>query len=789
MKKGQFAFKTSFSLAKLINFWEKKSIEAADGCERDFAASVVKRVKNTPELNGVIEDYSVLQKHSVLMESLTSAIIPSAYTNTNLQAIVPAGDFKAVYSTKRFHDYFCDSENNIGFDLNLSEDLFVKGANLANYSAILIEGYKIVKPVAYPIIRRITDKHTGLDRYFKMNMDNRFIEIKIHGPLPELTKNDITLLFENILNVDLWKEIVPPELFSFEGFLVLNMFEVTDQEAVSMLKQDLLKKNIFNSSEGFTEIERRIQTIFRNPALKLGIAAIPNDSGRLLNAGHKVGSSFLMNEECVAHCKNFKGSIYERAFSTHEPQIIYDLDAFMDCSPVEKAIAVQGIKNILVVGLKNEGKYIGVLELGSPEPGDINSINAIKLLDVLPLFSVALQRSLEDIENKIQAIIKEKCTAVHPSVEWRFRKAAYNLIEKEKQDEYSLMEDIVFRDVYPIYALSDIRNSSVTRNHAIQSDLKHNLLLARDIVKESNSVKAMPVLELMNYRIEEKILMLDSGLHSGDETSIINFLKREVEPLFRMVSSFGGKVEKAIIDYRNAIDPGLGFYYNKRRDYEESVQMINEEISAYVDGEEVKAQEIFPHYFEKYKTDGIEYTIYIGGSIAEQKEFDELYLKNIRVWQLLMMCNIARKSEELKSKLKVKLELAHLVLAQSNPLSIRFHFDQKKFDVDGTYNVHYEILKKRIDKAEIKGSGERLTQPGKLAIVYSQPSEANEYRQYIHYLQARGYFEEGIEDLELKDLQGVYGLRALRVAINLLPVKLKQDMDINKILSELEKSD
>src|SRR4030095_16956399 len=146
-----------------------------------------------------------------------------------------------------------------------------------------------------------------------------------------------------------------------------------------------------------------------------------------------------------------------------------------------------------------------MLDISSAVPGDINSINASKLYDVLPLFSIAMKRSMDDIESQVQTIIKEKCTAVNPSVEWRFREAAFNMLEKERTDVYSEMEEIVFKDVYPIYALSDIRNSSVLRNTAIASDLKHNLLLARNIVKTAYTKKEMPVLELLNYRIEEKI--------------------------------------------------------------------------------------------------------------------------------------------------------------------------------------------------------------------------------------------------------------------------------------------
>ena len=176
---------------------------------------------------------------------------------------------------------------------------------------------------------------------------------------------------------------------------------------------------------------------------------------------------------------------------------------------------------------------------------------------------------------------------------------------------------------------------------------------------------------------------------------------------------------------------------------------------------------MYPHYFEKQKTDGVDYSIYVGGSLLEDGRFDPLYLKNLRLWQLMVACGIARRCERLKSRLLIPLEVTSLILIQHAPLSIRFRIDEKRFDVDGAYNVRYEIIKKRIDKAVIRGTTERLTQPGKVALVYSHSSEAVEWRDYIEYLQTQKYLTRDVEDLELEELQGAQGLRALRVTVDL----------------------
>jgi len=126
-------------------------------------------------------------------------------------------------------------------------------------------------------------------------------------------------------------------------------------------------------------------------------------------------------------------------------------------------------------------------------------------------------------------------------------------------------------------------------------------------------------------------------------------------------------------------------------------------------------------------------------------------------------CRIEWELARVKTDIPVPLEATHLILVQHQPLSIRFRIDEKRFDVDGAYDIRYEIVKKRIDKARIRGTSERVTQPGQLAIVYSTASEAAEYRRYVEFLQSKGYFSPGLEELE--DLPGISGLKALRVTI------------------------
>src|SRR5207249_4789824 len=80
--------------------------------------------------------------------------------------------------------------------------------------------------------------------------------------------------------------------------------------------------------------------------------------------------------------------------------------------------------------------------------------------------------------------------------------------------------------------------------------------------------------------------------------------------------------------------------------------------------EEQAAQSIFPHYFEKQKTDGVDHQIYVGGSLVEGDDFDPLYLKSLRLWQLMVVCGIAARTDRLGAELPLPLQATHLVLEQ-----------------------------------------------------------------------------------------------------------------------------
>ena len=210
-----------------------------------------------------------------------------------------------------------------------------------------------------------------------------------------------------------------------------------------------------------------------------------------------------------------------------------------------------------------------------------------------------------------------------------------------------------------------------------------------------------------------------------------------------------------------------GTIRHERKAYEDSVAALNTALSSVLEKEDAEIQETFPHYFEKRRTDGVDYMMYLGAAMTASGTLSGFHIKDMTLWQIMTACRMAREAEKVKPDLRVPLDVCHLILVNHTPLSIRFRYDEKRFDVDGAYDVRHEIIKSRLDKALVRETGERLTQPGRIALVYANPAEEKEIVQHIRFLTDLGWLETDPERLDLEDLPDVTGLKAFRVGVNL----------------------
>jgi len=762
----KYPFRCVFSLRPLIEFW-RRNVATSPEYGSCYAESLEAKLQRAPELLDPIEDLTILDKHQDLLKSLMSLVFPPAFWRTDMVGAFVPFILRPVYTSPSFKHLLLKDDGSFKGRPLMGEDAYFMGRILRAYFLILEKHYGISRRIDFPVIQVVPDPDTGLDLYLRIKPNLRFIEVHPKGELKKLTEAEHARIIENMTNPAVLREILPPENFEFRGFGSLYALDVTQSEIISALERDLIDQESIFSQCGFQRLQQRLRVLFHSPNLVASLAAIQREQVMLLNVGCNISRSSLFSSCHHLPIKEFEGSLYDRAVTQNSILRIRDLQEEPLKTRAEQDMLKGGIRSLMIAPLTYQGNCIGTLDIGSPIPDQFEPMDLAQMNQIAPIFSLAIRRALDEIDHHVQGVIKEKCTAVHPTVEWRFQEAAFHHLERVRMGQVSDLEPIVFRDVYPLYAISDIRGSSDARNRAVQLDLEEQLGLALKVIQTASLARPMPILQELGHRLVKQLERLRAGLSSGDEATVIKMLKTDVEPLFVPFQDFSPQVRQAIEDYHAALDSRVGTIYRKRREFEESVSLLNKRISLYLDREQVEAQAVFPHYFEKHQTDGVDYLIYVGSSLVEKGAFNELYLENLRLWQLMVSCGIAWHTDQLKADLKVSLETAHLILVNHTPLSIRFRLDEKRFDVDGAYDVRQEIIKSRIDKAMVKGRTDRLTQPGKIAVIYTQPQEGREIRRYLDFLRSQGFLKGEMEALDVEELPGVQGLRALRVEIDL----------------------
>jgi hypothetical protein len=597
-------------------------------------------------------------------------------------------------------------------------------------------------------------------------MDESYLEIVAIGELPKLSPKQIQFLLQNIEDTKLWLELLPPDKFEFHGIHIAHLSKVTEEESLSQLKHRLISRNAILDIDRVTELANLIRTHFGNPYLHLGLTAIDFPTDRAVDHEYRIRFSFLHDQVGKLTDKEFKGSIYDKAFQSREVVIIDDLTAIKKKTKLERLLIKRDIKSILIAPLLDQQQnVIGMVELGSPKAYGINAFMGLKFREILNLFRTAVERSREYIDNRIEAIMREQYTSLHSSVEWRFTEAAYNILERQEAGEQDQPETISFKAVYPLYGQADIVGSSRLRNAAIYQDLFDNMRGGRFFLNRAEALVDFPLIQQVILRMDSHLKITVDEFDNSHEILFGEFIQQHLSPLIRQLGGQHPGLTDLSNKYFAKLDPDLKLFYRVRRDYEQSVTTLNRELSKFFSERDQSAQVTLPHYYEKYKTDGVEYEIYAGQSLLKNQVFSEVHLRNLRLSQLIDMCEATRLVKRISKNLPMPLRTAQLIFAYTSPLDIKFRMDEKRFDVDGDYNVRYEILKKRIDKATIRQGKERLTLAGQISIVYLQDRDKEEYMGYLNYLDEAGYIDGDIEDWVLDPLQSVNGLRGLRFRV------------------------
>ncbi len=770
-QKKDFPLKIKIGFKKVFDAYADTS--RLNKMEAQHASQIQALGEKYPTLISGVDKLADLKKFGKEIDVLLAPLFPSALEDDDIKfASIPFHNF-TFKSTARYKNVMEQAGPDFTPEIsNFNEDQFYMMG-----CGIILEVYYGRKLDFRRYYHYNIPDVNGMERHYRLHYTLDFVDIQKTSRAKEITDADYNELLESYDDISVWKEKFPPGSWVFNGFVIASLSDVTLDVAISEFKTNLLR---LEKNGGFqnTQFSNIFRSIFGLKDLRIGYVDYNADCESFERVLFKEISSFLLYDEDCQPCEEAlcRASHYT-LFKQQEIYCVTDVGRYHKKYPdniLYKKLLDQGIQSAIFAAIVSEEKILGVLELVSPHANELNTINANKLRDLMPFLTDTVIRSKENLENELELIIQEECTAIHSSVHWKFREEAQRYLSSINNGNPTYFREVVFEDVYPLYGQTDIKGSSEVRNEATKKDLLLQLGYIDKLIQKLANHHAMPIYEQMAFTISGFLEEIQDNLQVDTERRIMNFIQADIIPFLQFIRGRNQTIKEWVDEYYGLIDADTGLVYKHRKDYDESVMLLNKRLSAVIDRKQQQAQQMYPHYFERFKTDGVEHNLYIGESITKEHTFNKIYLNNLKLWQLQVMCEMENNYFDFKDKLPLPLDVASMILVFNGSLSLRFRMDERRFDVDGTYNARYEVVKKRVDKAHIKGTEERITQPGKISIIYSQEEDEREYQKYIAFLQHKKLLGEEVEVLELEDLQGVTGLKALRV--NILYSKSKNKM-------------
>ena len=736
-----------------------KYIEAMEQDPSEGQKALLEEVALHPELRTGITELAGIEPHLELMSRLLADFFPKGLTHNEIKALSIPYTNTIFNHTERFKAILAAAGDTFKMDIRgFDEHQFY----VLSCCLILNQYYGTQLDFGKPLFYDIPMQN-GVAKHYRIMYNGDYLELEPNPNAAKLSPEEIDLLINNFDDLELWKEKFPSKSWTLKGFALMTLFDATTENAVSIFKEKLLK---LNANDFQTSIESIFQSIYRTPDLQVGITLYHPEEHTfgITTLGQPIKSFILPDVQQRADQEVLCADSYRRLVKEKRSYVVSDALRLQEYDPENVLLnrfLAQDAKSFILAPIVRNDVLLGVLEVVSPRAKDFNSINVNKLDEVIPFLTDTIERLISELRDRVQVVIQEKFTTIHSSVYWKFRAEAQRLIYNRQLGLGSGTTEIIFPEVYPLYGQIDIKGSSEARNQSIQQDFSTQLHRIFAILEQMND--AFENLEREKEMVSLYLKALSLPLLTSTEQEISNYIETRIHPLFHQAKA---PATVALIDgYFKCTDEKTGSFHISRRRYENTVSIINDEVAKILDQEQLHAQKIFPHYYERFKTDGVEHNLYIGASISPKKNFDFTKLHELRLWQLRTLVKMEIAHHRLKPHLPYPLAVTTLLLSYHSAITIRFRMDEKRFDVDGSYNARFEIAKKRIDKANIKNTAERITEADKVTIVYTNNTEFEEYLSHMETLSVENLLATEIEHLEVEDLVGLSGLKALRVKI------------------------
>ena len=436
-------YPTRLSFKPLLEKWDHREKEG----NKALAPKVVKILT---EFEAKLETgeitWNELQDHPDFLE-MVPILFPSLFESEGLGFITVPLTKDFAYQSPKFLELMVSGEwDLVGMTMTGERSHYHMVFSMA--ILILNQYYGQNLDLGFSEIFTIEHKATKLRKHFKVSIVLDFVEVELLKPLKKLRKEEIHEMINDLENIELWLKNLPPDNFSFSGFVPGYTSDVTEMEVLSVMRRKLASHGKSTPDQLVQQvdfIQQHVRSFMADPELWVGCMPMAFELKK-----EEVDWSLLRLKPGVCS-QEAVASFFRKVAAKGEAVIINDLKNKENLDSIEQVYLDMGIRSLLFTPLiDRSGKVIGVFELGSPRPYRFSKLTLLKIREVVGLFSLGVEQQIAKIYNQVQGTILANFTAIHPSVQWKFQEVATKYIfDSQFRNGTATLDPIVFKDLHP----------------------------------------------------------------------------------------------------------------------------------------------------------------------------------------------------------------------------------------------------------------------------------------------------------------------------------------------------
>ncbi len=622
----------------------------------NYAESLIESTRNFKELKEGFQDISILEKNADLIRLLLADLFPTGLTHNEIKAAsIPLSNITFNY-TERFKNILKDAGKDFEIELrNITDNEFYVFCCCLILQSYFKKDIRSTIPFYYDI-----PNQQGIMKHYKITVNSDFTEI-IPTENARIPSDDILdMLLENLDDFKLWKKYFPSQSWILRGFTIISLVDCTSEVALSDLKSSMIEidpENL-NPNENLTEI---FKSYFDVADLNFGIMTFNKKEQKLDKL--PIYESLLTNHILDFWINTFdeetRKNTFENLSNNSKPIVVSNvnkLDENVKQLPSFSILKDNNINSFMVIPIMKDNELLAIMEFTSPLAGSFNGLKLKKMEFFTDMVLFSLSRFYFEKNYQIEAIIQREYTTIHDSVVWKFRNEAERYFTASLGKKMYTLKQISFRNLTPLFGVSDIRSSSEKRFNLMLEDLNQQIEALKDIFTLTNSDSEKFILALDIFESE-----LNHEIKADTEQRFQRLLREEIHPFLqgKLEVRTSKEVKLKIKDYFSQLLAQTNLFYNHRKKLDDSITLVNRKLADILDESQVKAQQVFPHYYERFKSDGVEHNLYIGSTIAPDLHYTAKVVHRLRYWQLKTICKIEREFQTFKKRFPLSSILPH----------------------------------------------------------------------------------------------------------------------------------